>query len=342
MNRNVKKKHMVFDMYRKIILLAIVAHTGYALLCMAITQYFLMAYNLFSVLFYVWMLKLTRQHRFKLVVLMTHIEVSLFVILSIVMLGWFSGFAMLLIAMASLVYFCPFENTKIPYMISLCEVAVYILLKYLMDTCITTISLQDAQFLQWMYLLNSLACFSIILYGAYVTNISTHLREKELCDENESLHAIAYYDQLTGCWTRWRMYEGIKEGLIHPTYVVMGDVDDFKKINDRYGHMCGDEVLLKIAGIMKEALFQTTGIVRWGGEEFILLFEEEDETDVSFQMEVIRKQIEAHEFVFQNVGFHVTMTFGICEVAGDINDAIHGADGRMYKGKRAGKNQLQL
>lgn len=342
MNRNVNKKHMIFEMYRKIILLAMVAHIGYAILCMMIAQLFLVTYNLLSLLFYIWMLKLTRHHHFKVVVLMIHVEVSLFVILSIVMLGWFSGFAMLLIAMSSLVYFCPFENTKIPYLISVCEVVEYIVLKYLMDTRITTISMIDEQILQWMYLLNALACFSVILYGAYITNISSHLREKALCEENESLHAIAYYDQLTGCWTRWRMYESIKDGLIHPAYVVMGDVDDFKLINDRYGHMCGDEVLLKIAGIMKETLFQTTGIVRWGGEEFVLLFEQKDELDISLQIETIRKQIEAHEFVYQDDRFHVTMTFGISVVKGDIMDAIHQADRRMYQGKRAGKNQLQL
>lgn len=343
MSLEIKRRNIyVHDAYRKIVLLAICAHAGYALLCLLIAQDFLVAYNICSVVFYVVMLKLIQLHYYKHVVTMIHMEVVVFVILSILSLGWFSGFAMLLIAMASLVYFCPFENTAIPYVISLSEVLVYILLKALMDTKITALSMIDKDILNFMYLLNASTCFFIILYGAYITNISMHLREKQLCEENKTLHAIAYYDQLTGCWTRWRMYESIKKGLIHPTYVVMGDVDDFKVINDLYGHMCGDEVLLKLAGIMKDAFFQTTGIIRWGGEEFVLLFEDEDETDVSFQIEEIRKKIEAHEFVFQDQRFHVTMTFGISKVTGDINDAIHEADERMYQGKHAGKNQLQL
>lgn len=339
-----KKSHhtYLYDVYRKIILLAILAHSGYAMLCFMISQPFLGVYNIGSMIFYIIMLQFAKKQFFKLIVSTIHLEVTIFVVVSVLILGWDSGFSMLLIAMASLVYFCPFDHPWITYFISLCEVLVFIVFKQITDLMPLPEPQLEETMLRWFYLLNALASFAIILYGAFITNINSHMREEHLCKENEDLQAIAYYDQLTGCWTRHRMYHSLEDGSIHPKFIALGDVDDFKNINDRFGHMCGDAILLQIATIIKEQLFQKTAIIRWGGEEFVFLFEEEDEVDVSYQIESIRKSIETYHFHYEEEEIHVTMTFGISKIENDLESAIYCADQKMYKGKRSGKNQLQL
>lgn len=105
------------------------------------------------------------------------------------------------------------------------------------------------------------------------------------------------------------MYDTIKSEHIHPTFVALGDIDDFKYINDHYGHMCGDYVLVSIATIIKDILFQSVGIVRWGGEEIVLLFEDEDVMMPKAMLEQIRQKIEAFDFNFDDQHIQVTMTF---------------------------------
>ena len=330
----------LYGVYRKIILLAIFAHSAYAILSFVIVQSLLAIYNITSVLFYCGMLLLAKKSLFKLIVSMIHLEVALFVMISIVILGWDSGFALLLIAMASLVYFCPFDQTWVAYLISLSEVLIFIIIKQISDLSVPLVVL-DHTSIRWIYLLNAMASFAIILYGSYITNISSHLREKQLCEENENLQAIAYYDQLTGCWSRQHMEESIRNKNIHPSYLALGDIDDFKKVNDRYGHLCGDEVLREVAAIMKNAICHTDGIIRWGGEEFLVLFEEDEEGIILQYVEAIREQIAAHEFRYEEESFHITMTFGISRIDQDIKEAIRISDIKMYEGKRDGKNRLQ-
>lgn len=337
----IEKKQTIYmkDVYHKIIYFALAAHFLYVFVSYAADQEGLMVYNIGSTLFYVLMHYLVKQNGLRMAVTMIHSEVCLFVCISTVLTGWPSGFPMYLIALSSLVYFCPYRNKLIPYLISLLEVLAFFLLKLYMDHSGITHALASST-QDFLYLGNSLGSFSIIIYAAYISKVSATRIEKSLADENESLQELANYDQLTGLWTRWHLFDSLKNKAMTPYYAVIGDIDDFKLVNDTYGHKCGDEVLVGIATMMKIALYQDTAIVRWGGEEFVMLFEYTDKEAVIQELEALRKQIEEKEFTYEGHSFQVTMTFGVASCGEDIEEAIQKADVQLYKGKQNGKNRI--
>lgn len=123
--------------------------------------------------------------------------------------------------------------------------------------------------------------------------------------------------------------------------VAIGDIDHFKKINDTYGHDCGDLVLVTVSDIFKMHMKDNGCTARWGGEEFLLVFEKELEV-ASEQLCEILKEIKNHEFEYKGEKFHVTLTVG---VNGDIighsfDEIVNSADECLYKGKTDGRDRL--
>ena len=121
----------------------------------------------------------------------------------------------------------------------------------------------------------------------------------------------------------------------------MGDIDNFKKVNDTYGHEQGDEVLKMVAASMSGAVEDTDYVSRWGGEEFLMIIF----GDLPYTLKVaekIQQEIKKRELTVGEQKVSVTMTFGISQCSddsrGNIDELIRQADSRLYLGKRAGKN----
>jgi len=127
-----------------------------------------------------------------------------------------------------------------------------------------------------------------------------------------------------------------KEGVL-----VVLDIDDFKKINDTYGHQVGDIVLKEFASLIKENIRGTDIFARWGGEEFLLLLEDTNVENAMMKVERLRVLIDTH--VFTNIE-HMTASFGLAkkEESDDIHTLLHRADKALYEAKDAGKNRLQF
>lgn len=152
-------------------------------------------------------------------------------------------------------------------------------------------------------------------------------------------------DPLTSLYNRRTCNLKIKE-LINSKVsyaVVMGDVDYFKKINDTYGHACGDYILKEISSILhKYAIDSSSFVSRWGGEEFLIVMPfhniEKAKLIISAMLDEIRKR----EFVFDDNQIKVTMTFGISEFLNGDNEeaAIKRADTLLYEGKQSGRNRI--
>lgn len=136
-------------------------------------------------------------------------------------------------------------------------------------------------------------------------------------------------------------YEEAKRSGV-PFSICIGDIDFFKKVNDTYGHECGDEVLKAVALCIKKAMLGAGYVARWGGEEFLLVFDKTD-FDKSYDLLCdILDQIRAMEITYKDTVVKVTMTFGIVE--GNTEDEIHGqiklADDKLYNGKLTGRNRV--
>ena len=118
------------------------------------------------------------------------------------------------------------------------------------------------------------------------------------------------------------------------------DLDHFKNINDSYGHQVGDTVLAGIAQLIKEHLRSTDKAVRWGGEEFILIYLETNIDELLTLAEELRTKIDGHRF--KTVG-HVTVSCGVTLYKnGDtIQSIIKRADNALYMAKSTGRNRIE-
>jgi diguanylate cyclase (GGDEF)-like protein len=122
--------------------------------------------------------------------------------------------------------------------------------------------------------------------------------------------------------------------------VIFVDIDHFKKLNDTYGHFCGDYVLGEAASLMKKNLRKADVLARWGGEEFLIMLPDTDIKGARIMAENIRKTIANKHFHLAGENLSVTMTFGLAqhEIDRSIEDSLKLADSALYEGKRAGRN----
>ncbi len=168
---------------------------------------------------------------------------------------------------------------------------------------------------------------------------------RELKDAYSRVEKLSKADSLTGLANRRAMMRSLeieqnRSSRTGRSYgLIMADIDDFKKVNDRYGHSCGDEILIRVSRRLEKLLRKQDIISRWGGEEFLLLL---PETSLRHSVEVagkIRSLIKRTPFRCKNGSIRLTMTFGVSE-GGKIppDDAIQLADKALYRGKRLGKN----
>lgn len=185
------------------------------------------------------------------------------------------------------------------------------------------------------------------------SRIQVHLQEKrmkddlrrmneEMADSMRKLNTLAYRDPLTGLYNRRYTEEQLKPRFLREPYDIvlsMCDVDNFKQINDVYGHEIGDMVLIGIANIMESSSSRMTAI-RWGGEEFLLvLFQTGCEEGYKLN-ERIRRDIENFPFYSKQTAFHCTITIGLQRYDPQLSfvQNVEHADAALYKGKRSGKN----
>ncbi|AGA89466.1 diguanylate cyclase (GGDEF) domain-containing protein [Thioflavicoccus mobilis 8321] len=123
--------------------------------------------------------------------------------------------------------------------------------------------------------------------------------------------------------------------------IIMFDVDDFKRINDDYGHDTGDEVLTELIEVVQEETRRMDIVIRWGGEEFIILCPRTHADEACQLAERIRIAVERHRF--RDVG-QVTASFGVTALAPNENlrSQVVRADRGLYESKRLGKNRVTM
>ena len=166
--------------------------------------------------------------------------------------------------------------------------------------------------------------------------------------ELESAERRAETDSLTRVPNRRAFDRQLKElhdkGPSSQSTLVLMDIDFFKKFNDLYGHLAGDEVLRVVAGLVHSRLNQYGMVARYGGEEFAVIFEGTPIDDVKQFVEETRYAISQRETEFENKCLRVTASFGVAALAGDetIEEWIQRADAGLYASKEAGRNCTHL
>ena len=134
------------------------------------------------------------------------------------------------------------------------------------------------------------------------------------------LYREANTDTLTGLNNRKSLHESLARSWRNkPAALLFLDVDNFKSINDNYGHLAGDEALRQLAGIIKSHTRKQDIVARWGGEEFALILPSTSEAEARRVAERIRKAVENYCFKWDNATFRLTVSVGIA-VAGEGTD----------------------
>ncbi|MFQ2709224.1 GGDEF domain-containing protein [Aeromonas caviae] len=123
--------------------------------------------------------------------------------------------------------------------------------------------------------------------------------------------------------------------------LILCDIDHFKQINDSFGHPVGDQILAQVSGLLRKSVRGNDRIIRWGGEEFLILLENCTDMVAAELAERLRLRIASEQF--QNVG-KVTVSLGVASLfqKESLEQLISRCDEALYKSKRNGRNQLTL
>jgi len=167
---------------------------------------------------------------------------------------------------------------------------------------------------------------------------------------NKQLEVISRKDPLTSISNRRDILEKINhEAIRHERNkkafsLVMGDLDHFKLVNDKHGHDCGDDLLIKIASTIVSSIRKQDIVGRWGGEEFLLLLPETNLEGGRITAEKVRKKIEQSDFIYNDNIVPITITFGVSEYSNNkgVELCIKEADTALYKGKSTGRNRVDV
>ncbi|MDR2181816.1 MAG: sensor domain-containing diguanylate cyclase [Treponema sp.] len=164
----------------------------------------------------------------------------------------------------------------------------------------------------------------------------------------DALEKFAYTDGLTGLYNRRHFMElaltSLEKARRFNTscFAMILDLDFFKKVNDTYGHLAGDEVLKNASSLMKKTLRSYDLLARYGGEEFVVLVTDTDRDPVMNLAERIRESIEKNPCVYGNLRITCTVSIGVAESAPDcsITGLIDLADKALYQAKESGRNRV--
>ncbi len=221
---------------------------------------------------------------------------------------------------------------------------------------------------RFVFFYTSLIVFSILLYLKGVINlpydksalitiimsivITVYVANtiiQETLENLQNLAKLANFDTLTLVYNRRKTFQILNDELDRakrykrPLSVLMIDIDNFKKLNDNYGHQFGDRILKEFANLLKSIVRKTDIVGRTGGEEFLVIL---PETDLEGAKKVAEKIREAVEKNFKGCcSIDITVSIGATQVREpicSIDNILYEADMAMYKAKREGKNRVEV
>ena len=186
---------------------------------------------------------------------------------------------------------------------------------------------------------------NVLISGLPMIFALASLREMSI-QSREELTVMASKDALTGLHNRrfaqkhlscpnW--FESYNKEAV---FVVMADIDHFKRINDRFGHERGDDVLRIVSGIFIDCFEQPNLAIRWGGEEFLFVVHEENEHTIQRFIDLITTLLEQHNISREQL--KVTLSFGVAKWHKNMNfeTAVSYADQALYESKRSGRDRV--
>ncbi len=223
--------------------------------------------------------------------------------------------------------------------------------------CLEMISNRPNRFDEIEYHLGSLVSTHLsssldnVLTKQELATVNARLKDHDqrLTRLNEQLKELAHTDECTGLFNKRRLFERLEMEIARAKRYgeifscLMIDIDDFKKINDTYGHQAGDDILKQTGAFLRRALRVTDFVSRYGGEEFTIILPRTNSSGASRVAENLLSTFSRNEFKLGDVRVPMTVSIGVscCTtfVCLDAREIISRADHALYQAKKAGKNR---
>lgn len=324
-----------------------------------ITQFYLHIYPLFAYnmaitvfyLFFSWVLA-AKEHYLSIYVSI-FAEVLFYASIATVLLGWSWGFMIYTAGLIPVAFYLSYtlpgleRRLVLPIItsmgVALCYICVDVITQYTEPVYSDGIPEGVISFFHYF---NTVLLFVLLVFFSAFFALEVRYMQRLLEKENDRLGVMANYDPLTRLLNRRSMEVYLKQAFEqasteNPFCLMMTDIDDFKSVNDTYGHDVGDVVLKQVSNLISGNVRESDRVCRWGGEEFLVLFR----TDLVHARQVaerIRENIAKQSVDAKGKQLFVTITMGIAEYKeGDsIDSLVSEADERLYYGKKHGKNQV--
>jgi diguanylate cyclase (GGDEF)-like protein len=181
-------------------------------------------------------------------------------------------------------------------------------------------------------------------------NKMLNTQNDQLQDMNVRLEQLSVTDGLTGLYNHRHFWNILDQELARvdrykgELALILVDLDDFKRVNDQFGHSVGDLLLQSVSGILRETVRDTDVVARYGGEEFAILLPETDRKGVESVAEKLRESVESMRFTVpdSDINLRVTVSVGISVFRGNRREFFNSADKALYQSKAGGKNRINF
>ena len=264
-------------------------------------------------------------------------EYFAFIIVTTLYLGFGSGFHFYLLGLSVVSFFASYfsktKNIKGSILWGFLSLAIYLTLYFVTRNRVPTYYveswLENTFFVLHITLAFIFVCFYLFVFTKYTLSL-----ENKITYESRT-------DELTQLNNRYGLYDYFNQLSNKRSYsLALFDIDNFKNINDTYGHITGDFILKKLASIASTTL-KDAFVCRYGGEEFVIVLEKNRCYE---ELEKLRKNVEKEVFEYEGKKHKITITIGAHAYLKDISleKWVNLADEKMYAGKNSGKNKVVL
>lgn len=257
-------------------------------------------------------------------------------------IGWDSGFHYYLMLVAPIVVMSNLQHTR-SKLLMVAGVCIFYMVLDIAMRMVPPIYVLNAEVINALRYFNIVVSFVLLTYLAFLYLGMIKRAEQKLL-------VAASTDPLTSLYNRRRLMEiidyEIKRSKRQPRTLcfLLGDIDHFKAINDRYGHDGGDQVLVNLSQVLRNSVREQDSVGRWGGEEFLVVLPNTEMDGAQIVASRIIDALAGLQVMIAGQPVPVTMTLGLasCREGEPVEAAIARADEALYRGKTEGRNRLML
>ena len=300
--------------------------------------------NLLFVLIYGHLIGMTYRNHTRKALIWYNVVTVAAVCFNVGLIGWNSGIQhfLFVLVLIDLIFTCRNRWNQCAVVLFLCVIRLALYFYCRMYAATIQLQIFYDIFLQ---VFTTVAVFFMLYLNGMMLARDSQIIERKLMKYNKELQRAANTDMLTKLWNRLFLMQYMEKKVASPDIfmsIAIGDIDFFKKVNDTYGHECGDEVLRTLAAVFKKEMEGHGVVARWGGEEFIFVFEGVNGDEAMVLLDHLQRVVRDTVINYEGLQLKVTMTFGLVEYNTKLrlDENINIADERLYIGKEKGRDRI--